>query len=82
MKTLQKFSDEYLEHCKKMSPQQILEFLENFRILHYGTRKQKTRLISIKVLEPLLEAFRTKCEGHGVKYQTQIKALMEEWLKS
>jgi predicted DNA binding CopG/RHH family protein len=40
----------------------------------------KTRLISLKVPEDLLDAFRTKAELHGVRYQTQIKKLMRRWL--
>jgi len=35
MKTIQFFSDEYLESCKKMSSQQIIEFLEGFRVNFY-----------------------------------------------
>jgi len=31
MKTVQYFSDEYLEQCKQASPEEILEFLESFR---------------------------------------------------
>jgi hypothetical protein len=32
-KPVQYFSDEYLEECKKMTPFQIIEFLENYRKL-------------------------------------------------
>ena len=78
MKALQTFNDDYLAQCKKMSPDDILGFLESFRLMH--TPPPKTKLISLKVPEPLLNAFRQKCELENVKYQTQIKALMEEWL--
>lgn len=76
---IQYFSDEYLEHCQKMSSTEIAEFLENFR-LTYGEQPKESKLISLKVPENLLEAFKTKAKMRGVKYQTQIKALMQEWL--
>lgn len=78
MKTIQYFTDEYLEQCISATPEQILSFLENYRLLH-GT-EDKSKLISMKVPESLLSAFRHKCEIHGIKYQTQIKQLMKHWL--
>ncbi|MCI0658164.1 MAG: BrnA antitoxin family protein [Acidobacteria bacterium] len=77
---VQYFSDEYLEQCRAMKPEEILEFLENFRSLH-GEGRQASRLISLKIPENLLEAFRGKCRLEGVKYQTQIKRLMSAWLQ-
>jgi len=78
MRPVQYFSDEYLEQCKKMTPKQILEYLESFRLLNGP--EDKTKLISIKIPESMLKVFRTKCELNGVKYQTQIKNLMKEWI--
>ena len=78
MKPVQFFSDEYLEQCRKMSPEEILEFLEAFRLLQEPPTKSK--LISIKIPENLLNAFRKKCELNHVKYQTKIKELMQDWL--
>lgn len=78
MKPVQYFSDEYLEQCKDATPEAILEFLENFRLINSTTSKSK--LISIKIPEPLLNSFRAKCEMENIRYQTQIKKLMEEWL--
>lgn len=67
-----------------MSPDQILRFLEDFRRLHGGTApgagRVKTRLISLKVPEDLLEAFRTKARLTGLPYQTRIKVLMKAWV--
>lgn len=80
MKPVQYFSDDYLEQCKGATTQQILEFLEQYRLLQ--DRPTVSKLISMKVPEPLLEAFRRKCELEGVKYQTQIKKLMREWIES
>jgi predicted DNA binding CopG/RHH family protein len=66
-----------------MSTKDIVEFLENFRELQSAVQSQaraKSRLISIKIPEDLLEAFRKKSALEGVPYQTQIKKLMKEWL--
>jgi predicted DNA binding CopG/RHH family protein len=81
MKSLQYFSKEYLERCASMKPEQILQFLEDFRNLHSYDKSQSTKLISIKVQENLLQAFKAKARLHGVPYQTQIKRLMEEWMR-
>ncbi len=78
---VQFFSDEYLERCRAMKPEEVLEFLENFRLLH-GRVPGRSRLISLKIPEPLLEAFRARCRLEGVRYQTQIKRLMSDWLGS
>jgi hypothetical protein len=76
---VQFFSDEYLERCRDMKPEEVIEFLENFRLLHGGDRPA-SRLISLKIPGDLLAAFRGKCRLEGVKYQTRIKHLMGEWL--
>jgi uncharacterized protein (DUF4415 family) len=84
MRPVQKFSVEYLEQCQKMTPDQIIKFLEGFRLVHAkngSVRKSRTKLISIKVEEDLLGTFRTQCNILGVPYQTQIKKIMQEWLK-
>jgi predicted DNA binding CopG/RHH family protein len=81
MRPVQYFSKEYLERCASMTPEQILQFLENFRTLHYESKPQKSILISIKVPDNLLNAFKTKAKLHEIPYQTQIKKLMEEWLR-
>jgi hypothetical protein len=41
IKTVQLFSDAYLESCKSMSPDAIAVFLEDFRLL-YGNREVPT----------------------------------------
>ena len=78
MKTIQYFNEEYLERCRSMKPHAIIEFLEGFRTLQ--SPKAQSRLISLKVPEPLLAAFRAKATLHGLRYQTQIKRLMQDWL--
>jgi uncharacterized protein (DUF4415 family) len=39
------------------------------------------KLISIKMPQELLRAFRGRCEVEGCKYQTKIKELMIAWLR-
>ena len=76
---VQHFSDEYLEQCRTMKPDGVLAFLESFRRLH-AAAPPESRLISLKVPRDLLEAFRRRCDLAGVRYQTQIKRLMRDWL--
>ena len=80
-KTIQYFTKEYLERCKGMTPGQIIEFLENYRML-FSTKPEKSQLISLKIEPSLLKAFKRKAELAGTPYQTQIKKLMKDWLKS
>jgi len=81
MNSVQYFSKEYLERCGSMRPEQILQFLEDFRNLHSYDKSQRTKLFSIKVPENSLNAFRAKAKVNGTPYQTQIKRLMEEWMR-
>ena len=80
MRPVQFFSDEYLDQCKRMKPADVLWFLDEFRRLYAPARRTGSRLISLKVPEDLLEAFKAKARLHDVRYQTQIKRLMTEWL--
>lgn len=80
MKPVQFFTEEYLEECKKMTPLQIVQFLEDFRTIN--DKKIPSILISLKVPKNLLEDFKHKCKQNQLKYQTQIKQLMIDWLNS
>ena len=80
MKAVQYFSDEYLQQCREMTPDQIIRFLDDFRQLHGAETRSKSKLISLKVPEKLLSAFRAKASLAGVPYQTQIKTLMKAWV--
>lgn len=80
MRPVQKFSDDYLERCREMSHDDIVRFLDDFRSVH-GNVPSKSRLISMKVPEDLLAAFKTKAGLCDIAYQTQIKKLMIAWLK-
>jgi predicted DNA binding CopG/RHH family protein len=76
---IQYFNGDYLERAKELNPDQILQFLEDFRILH-SRESEKCKLISIKIEPSLLRAFKTKCELLGIPYQKEIKKLMRTWL--
>ena len=78
MKPLQRFTADYLESTRNVPPDQIVRFLDEFRQIHAPDRP--SRLISMRVPEPLLSAFRNRCRLEGVPYQTRIKELMVEWL--
>ena len=79
MKAVQYFSDDYLERCRELSTTQIIRYLDDFRCLH-AARPAASKLISIKVPQDLLAAFKAKSRLAGTPYQTQIKALMKAWL--
>ncbi len=80
---VQFFADEYLAKCRDMTPSEIATFLEEFRCMarHEFNRKPQ-KLISIKMPEYLLQAFKGRCQVEGCKYQTKIKELMMQWLNS
>jgi predicted DNA binding CopG/RHH family protein len=80
MKAVQHFSDEYLQQCRDMTPDQILRFLDDFRQLHGAQTRSRSKLISIKIPENLLNAFRAQAALAGTPYQTQIKKLMKAWV--
>lgn len=82
MRPLQYFTEDYLEQCRKMKPKQVLQFLEDFRELQMPRKPVKSKLISIKIPEDLLESFKAKANLTGRPYQTLIKELMREWLKA
>lgn len=85
-----KFSAPYLVKCKKMSSKDILSYLEDYRTSYLQPNptfktsqasKKKSILISMKVQQDLLEEFKKMCNKKGIKYQTQIKILMDSWIQ-
>lgn len=78
-KTIQYFTKEYLERCADFTPDQIIEFLENYRNLVTKT-PEKCQLISLKIEPYLLKAFKQKASLEGSRYQTKVKQLMKEWV--
>ncbi len=79
MKALQIFSDEALENSKKLTPSEVAQFLEEFRLMHENI-ESKSKLISIRIPEHLLKSFKLKCKAAKVPYQSMIKELMKKWL--
>lgn len=77
---VQTFSDEYLARCRELSAMDIVRFLDHFKRIH-GHVESRSRLISLKVPEPLLAAFKIESRLRGIPYQTQIKNLMRQWLE-
>ncbi len=77
---VQYFTEEYLERCKELTPDQIVQFLDDFRAIAYAGRKTKSKLISMKVPEDLLNAFQHRARLEGRPYQSVIKELMTDWL--
>jgi len=80
MKPVQYFTDEYLEQCRAMTPDEIIQYLDDFRQLHGARVSSRSKLISMKVPESLLNVFKAQAGREGVPYQTKIKALMKEWV--
>ena len=81
---VQRFTDEQLAYSRRLTPDQIAQFLEDFRQLHGGrvAGVQASTAISLRVPKHLLRMFRSRCAAAGVPYQTQIKRLMEGWIGS
>jgi predicted DNA binding CopG/RHH family protein len=79
-KAAQILTPQQLKQGTQLTTEQAVRFLENFRKFSSAT-SSRSKLISLKVPESLLEAFRLKAESRGLKYQTQIKHLMEVWLR-
>lgn len=84
MKAIQEFSDEQLRYARKLTPEQTVQFLDDFRLLHAGRARApgKSTPINVRVPDALLRAFRARAEALGVPYQAQIKRLMEQWIAS
>lgn len=83
MKTLQYFSDEYLEQCKKMTPLQIVQFLEGFRLMTSAQSVKtpvKLKPICIKMPEDLLQNIKKRAKKQGVPYQSLIKSILQKEL--
>lgn len=78
-KGIQYFTKEYLARCANLTPEQIIEFLENYRMM-LSNIPEKCKLISLKIEPSLLNAFKQKANLEGVHYQTKIKQLMKEWV--
>lgn len=79
MKALQIFTKEALDNSKSLTPTEVAQFLEDFRLLHENI-DSKSKLISIRMPEHLLKSFKLKCKANSIPYQAKIKELMKEWV--
>lgn len=77
-KALQHFTEEYLDDCRKMTPDQILLFLDDYRKLHYEPGKLVQ--INIRIPENILAACKAKAKKEGQLYQRVIKDLITNWV--
>lgn len=76
-KPIQYFDSEYLQRCKGMSPDQIIEFEENFReLMSHPSRKSSL----VNITPSLLEKFKKQAAKKNIPYQTQLEKLIREWL--
>lgn len=75
--------NEFLKNCLKLKSHDVIRILEDHRTIKDSPvqLKDESILISIKIPQSLLTEFRAACAGQNVKYQTQMKNLMREWLK-
>jgi predicted DNA binding CopG/RHH family protein len=80
-KAVQKMTPEQIKWGLSLSIEERIKFIDNFiKLSHNVKPTKKSKLISIKIPEDLLEMFRMKCESQNLSYQTQIKELMREWV--
>lgn len=77
---IQKYSQEYVEWSRRLTPTQRMQFVDDFMKLAAAKPVGPSKLISLKISPELLKAFRRRCELEGIAYQTQIKKLMQAWL--
>ncbi len=79
------FTENYLRDCQNFSAGEIVKYLDDFRALTVSSvatapKNDKSRLISMRVEERLLETFRKKAGKEGYKYQTKLKELMRSYI--
>ena len=81
---VQYFTKDYIDQCKKMSLLEIVEKIDQqqqfFWKMHQEKNHDESILISLKIPKNLLKKFRALSDQKNIKYQTQIKVLMQEWL--
>jgi predicted DNA binding CopG/RHH family protein len=70
------------EKFSRLSTEETVDFLENYRRMILHRDETGSKLISIKMPHSLLNAFKLQAKAHGMPYQTLIKHLMKEWLSA
>lgn len=76
---IQRFTPAYLRQCAKMTVTQRAQFLEDFRHVA-GAASSPRKLISLRVPQHTLSAFKAKAATLGISYQRKIQELMAEWV--
>ncbi|PIS11871.1 MAG: hypothetical protein COT73_01630 [Bdellovibrio sp. CG10_big_fil_rev_8_21_14_0_10_47_8] len=81
-KGLQKFSPEYIEQTRGATTEQILEFLEQMRLLQgaQDVGASDSVLISLRLDRQVLAALKARAAVENTKYQTLIKKLIRDYL--
>lgn len=64
----------------ELTPEQVLQFMSDFSETVHGIDK-KTKLISLRVPENILNSFKVKAKLDNRKYQSLIVQLMRDWIK-
>lgn len=75
-RALQKFKKSDLDN--RASTEQVAIFLHDFMAMAHG-QDSKTKMISIRVPENILNTFRLKARSEGIAYQSKIVSLMRAW---
>ncbi len=79
-KGLQKFKKKDLSQIGNTDATQIAKFLEDFQHMIAGI-DDKTKMISLRVPENILSAFKFKAERQKLKYQSVVIDLMRKWIQ-
>ncbi len=66
----------------RLTPEQSMEFVENFKKVVLASDQKGSTLISLRVPKSLLAAFKMKCLSENKPYQTEIKKLMAQYLET
>lgn len=64
----------------RLTPEQAIAFLEDFQQVVHG-KDLPTKLISLRVPENILNAFKVIAKSQDKKYQSVIVQLMRQWVK-
>jgi predicted DNA binding CopG/RHH family protein len=82
IKGVQYLSEEYIKQTMNATPEQSLNFLEQYRLLQgaKSAKEQSSTAISIRIPDQMLATLKAKAELQGIKYQTLIKKLIQDYL--
>ena len=80
MKAVQYFTEEYLEQCRGASPEAVLEYLENFRLML--AQESDEDCLKLDLPASLIHRLRIKCGQEGGDASAIVEALIEAWLNA